>query len=51
MVDEENQFLLVNKLEKELQGKIKPVIGLESYDLDSIKKNTIKIVQKNLLDT
>lgn len=42
-VDEENQFLLVNKLEKESKGIVKPVIGLETYGLDFYKKEYNKI--------
>lgn len=37
-VDEDNQLFLVNKLEKEIKTKIKPVKGLETYDFDFYKK-------------
>lgn len=37
-VDEDNQLFLVNKLEKDIQSKIKPVKGLETYDANFYKK-------------
>ncbi|MBM4241051.1 MAG: hypothetical protein FJ150_05260 [Euryarchaeota archaeon] len=48
-VDEENQFLLVNKLEKEKQGKITVIKGLQTYDLNFYKKEYNKNSAKEFI--
>ncbi len=48
--DEENQFLLVNKLEKERkEAKVKPVTGLVAYDYNFYKKEYNKNSAKEFI--
>lgn len=48
-VDEDNQLLLVNRLEKEPKGKIKTVKGLETYGYDFYRKEYNKNSAKEFM--